>query len=270
VLWTPKQLRDQDNFFSRIESQLSRYRAGGYMFAKSLYAVSMSSVLDTAKRQVSVALFNESARTPIRYTIDGTDPTANSTAYTGPFIADTSLEIRAVSVRDGHLLSAPTTHHVYIHKAVAKPVALRYPYHKYTGGGTFALTDGICGSKSFDDGGWQGFEGNDLDATIDLGAVIPISQLTVHFLRDHHSWIFAPTAVQYDVSDDGKTFTTVGIFTLPAPAEAQELSIVELAKQVEVKARYVRVFARNLGVCPSWHVGRGGKAWLFVDEIVVE
>jgi hypothetical protein len=52
---------------------------------------------------------------------------------------------------------------------------------------------------------------------------------------------------------------------------AQEASFLELSKPVPaVKARYVRVFARNLGVCPPWHLGRAGKAWLFVDEIVVE
>ncbi len=135
VLWSPKELRDPDNFFSRIEAQLGRYEARDYAFGKSLYAVSMSSVLDTTKRQVKVALFNESAKTRINYTLDGSDPTANSTAYAGPFVADKSLEIRAVSVRDGKLLSAPTTHHVYVHKAVAKPVVLKYPYQKYSGGG---------------------------------------------------------------------------------------------------------------------------------------
>jgi hexosaminidase len=270
VLWTPIQRRDPDNFFARIESQLGRYRERGYTFATSLYSVSMSSVLDTARGQIRVDLFNESSTTPIRYTLDGTDPTPSSALYTGPFVADRSMEIRAASVRNGKLLSVPTVHHVFVHKAVGRPVTLKYPYHKYGGGGAYALTDGICGTKSFDDGTWQGFEGNDLDATIDLGAPAAISHLTVHFLVDHHSWIFAPTEVQYDVSDDGKKYTTVATFSLPVPATAQELSIVELAKPLNVQARFVRVFARNLGVCPSWHPGAGGKAWLFVDEIIVE
>jgi len=36
-----------------------------------------------------------------------------------------------------------------------------------------------------------------------------------------------------------------------------------------MKARYVRVAARNMGVCPDDHTGKGGKAWLFVDEIAI-
>lgn len=36
------------------------------------------------------------------------------------------------------------------------------------------------------------------------------------------------------------------------------------------EVRYVRTHALNVGVCPDWHAGAGGDAWLFVDEIVVE
>ena len=204
------------------------------------------------------------------YTLDGMDPTVDAKEYTGPFVAAKTLEIRAVSARDGKLLSAPTTHRVLIHKAVARPVTLGHPYQKYTAGGSFGLVNGILGTKSYDDGTWQGFEQNDLDATVDLGEVTPITNVAVRFLQDHNGWIFAPTEVQYDVSDDGKAFTTVGSFLLPAPVKAQPVSIVEIAKPMDVRARYVRVVARNPATCPSWHVGRGGKAWLFADEIMVE
>ncbi len=37
-----------------------------------------------------------------------------------------------------------------------------------------------------------------------------------------------------------------------------------------IPAHYIRVFAKNRGVCPHWHPGAGGKAWIFADEIVVE
>jgi len=271
VLWSPKQHRDEENFFSRIEAQLHRYEAAEYTVARSLYSVSMSSVLDTVERRLLVSLANESGGTPIRYTLDGSTPTANSLAYSGPFVADRSLVIKAVSVRNGQLLSAPATHHVFIHKAIARPVSVKTPYHKYTGGGAFGLTNGMLGAKANDDSNWQGYEQSDLDATVDLGAVTVITRVTTHFLVDHHSWIFGPAAVRYEVSDDGKTFTSAGTFEFPVPAAAQELSILEVSHSVpSVKARYVRIYAQNIGVCPPWHISRGGKAWLFVDEIVVE
>jgi hypothetical protein len=231
----------------------------------------MTSVLDTVKRQIRVSLTNESGKTPIRYTLDGSAPTANSTEYKGPFVAEKSLQIQAVSVRHGQLLSAPTTHHILIHKAVAQPVHIKFPYQKYTGGGTFALTNGMLGTISYDDGNWQGYEQNDLDAVVDLGSVVSIAKVSTHFLLDHHSWIFGPTFVQYEASEDGKAFATIGTFDIPVPLAAQEVSILELPQPVSnVKARYVRVFAKNTGICPAWHAGRNGKAWLFVDEIIVE
>jgi hexosaminidase len=271
VLWSPEHLRDQEDFFARIESQLHRYRSAGYNYAKSLYSVSMSSVLDTVTRRVRVGLANEAGNTSICYTLDGTTPTTASLIYTGPFGAENSLEIRATSVRNGQLLSAPTTHHIVVHKAIARPVTVKFPYQKYTGGGAFALTNGMCGTKSYDDGNWQGYEHNDLDATVDLHDVTVISKLTTHFLQDHHSWIFAPTVVRFEVSEDGTTFSSVGAFDIVIPTTAQEVSVLEISQPVSaVKARYIRVFAQNLGVCPPWHAGHGAKAWLFVDEIIVE
>jgi len=271
VLWTPKDRRDPRDFFSRIETQLRRYEAAGYSYARSLYSVLMSAVLDTVRRQVLVSLSTEAGETPIRYTVDGTAPTAGSQEYAGPFAADRTMEVRAVSLKNGELVSAPTTHHIRIHAAIARPVSVKFPYDKYTGGGPYALTNGLLGTIAYDDGNWQGYEQNDLDATIDLGEVVPVSSITTHFLKDHHAWIFGPTHVQVEVSEDGRGFSTVGTTNVPVPASAEEASILAISHPVPAaKARYIRVFARNLGVCPDWHLGRGGKAWLFVDEIVVE
>ncbi len=108
----------------------------------------MSSVLDTVKRQVRVSLANESGGTPIRYTLDGSAPTANSPEYTGTVCGrDDRWKYKAVSVRNGELLSTPTTHHILFHKALARPVTVKYPYQKYTGGGDFALTNGMLGDE---------------------------------------------------------------------------------------------------------------------------
>ena len=36
-----------------------------------------------------------------------------------------------------------------------------------------------------------------------------------------------------------------------------------------LKTRFIRVEAINIGVCPEWHPGKGQKAWIFADEILV-
>lgn len=35
-------------------------------------------------------------------------------------------------------------------------------------------------------------------------------------------------------------------------------------------ARYIKVRAKSMGLCPPWHHGAGGAAWLFADEVIVE
>ena len=37
----------------------------------------------------------------------------------------------------------------------------------------------------------------------------------------------------------------------------------------ETPFRFLKVEAENYGNCPEWHLGSGGKTWLFFDEITV-
>ena len=41
-------------------------------------------------------------------------------------------------------------------------------------------------------------------------------------------------------------------------------------KNLHQRARYVEVRAANLGKIPPWHTAAGQKAWLFVDEVMVD
>jgi alpha-L-fucosidase len=40
-------------------------------------------------------------------------------------------------------------------------------------------------------------------------------------------------------------------------------------KLKDASARYIRMVAKNRGVCPAWHPGTGNKAWIFADEIEI-
>jgi hypothetical protein len=69
---------------------------------------------------------------------------------------------------------------------------------------------------------------------------------------------------------DGRTFTSINTKSIKKRAEGG-VAYLHLQKGfVEKKTiRYVRVYAKNMAVCPDWHNGAGGKAWLFVDEIII-
>ena len=36
-----------------------------------------------------------------------------------------------------------------------------------------------------------------------------------------------------------------------------------------VTVKYVKIVATPVGKLPKWHQGRGDKAWIFVDEVLV-
>jgi hypothetical protein len=141
----------------------------------------------------------------------------------------------------------------------------------YAAGGDMALIDGLRGGLDFKTGVWQGYEGVDLDAVVDLGAVRRISRVSTGFLQDQNSWIFFPAMVEYSISIDGKSFTPVAKSARSAPAKEDGARIENVSSgAIGKSARYVRVHAVNIGLCPAWHEGAGGKAWIFADEIVVE
>ena len=42
-----------------------------------------------------------------------------------------------------------------------------------------------------------------------------------------------------------------------------------IVKPEGIKSRYIKLKASNIGQCPEYHPGSGGKAWIFTDEIII-
>jgi hypothetical protein len=45
--------------------------------------------------------------------------------------------------------------------------------------------------------------------------------------------------------------------------------VSEFGLKVKTTARYLRVKATNYGTIPDWHPGKGGRAHIFIDELIV-
>jgi predicted alpha-1,2-mannosidase len=139
---------------------------------------------------------------------------------------------------------------------------------QYAGGGETALIDGRRGSADFRLGAWQGYEGNDLEAVIDLGSVKSVGRVSLGCLQDNNSWIFFPAAVEVSFSSDGESFSNLRQVANTISPKEEGVRLKEFSlESPSVTARFVRVRAKNIGICPDWHKGAGNKAWLFVDEI---
>ena len=158
-----------------------------------------------------------------------------------------------------------------VHAARGKTVEMATDFApQYAGGGVEGLTDGELATTDFHDSAWQGYHGVDLEATIDLKTPQPIRQVSVRFLQDVSVGIFLPTFVDVALSSDGRNFEPP-VTLKPDVSEREAGPLIKtLAAELDPRpARFIRVQARNLGLIPDWHTARREKAWLFVDEILV-
>jgi predicted alpha-1,2-mannosidase len=191
--------------------------------------------------------------------------------YDGPIVAYKSLSLEAYAVVDGGGKSRMTGAAFYKVNRTWD-VQVVNPYNsQYTGGGDMALIDGQRGGNNFRTGSWQGYQGVDLVAVIDLGELKQISSVSASFLQDQRSWIFFPTKVEISGSVDGKAYMFFGAVPNVLPDDTEEAIIHEFsAKGIDARVRYLKVTAKNRGICPAWHPGAGGQAWIFADEIIIE
>ncbi len=161
---------------------------------------------------------------------------------------------------------------VYYKLKKGRSIKVKYPYNsQYTGGGQTGLIDQIRGSTNFADMTWQGYQGTDFEAVVDLGKLSDVNTIGAEFLQSANSWIWLPERVVFSISTDGKTFDTVKTIKNDIPQTEMQTVIKEFTiKNLNRRAKYIKVQAKNIGVCPKWHPGAGGKAWVFVDEIIVK
>ncbi len=207
----------------------------------------------------------------IFYTL-GSDDTlvTHGKRYVNPIVIHENTTINALARREGLEQSNVVTAHFRKHRPIGS-VRYALPYsQQYTGGGENALVDGVYGAEDFRLGAWQGFEGSDLDVTLELEQPDTLRAITLGCLQDVNSWIFFPRSVECSFSEDGKVYgAPVKIENTVAESD-EKIQIHRFTLEVPpVRTRFVKVHAVNIGFCPPWHKGAGGKAWLFVDELEV-
>jgi predicted alpha-1,2-mannosidase len=190
--------------------------------------------------------------------------------YEHPIIIQKKQKIKAKSInRNG--VESKIVEAEYIPLKNDLTVNLKSKYSsQYSAGGPQALVDGIRGELNWRLGGWQGFQGQDFEAIIDLGFKKSIKQLGAGFAQDIRSWIWMPTEVIFQISNDGKKFKTIATVKNSTLENDYELSIHDFVANVISKGRYLKVIAKNYGTIPEWHLGSGGKSYIFIDEIWVK
>ena len=269
VQWCQPETKDWNRFIGsfrmdKIYSQL------GYEFAKHIFGVTASYAVDPEKGGVVMTLTTQGGA-PIRYTLDGSDPTASSPLYKAPVTIGESCTFKAAALREG--MQTPVyTRKFDFNKATGRRIALNAaPTLKYTYGGASLLVDGYRGGPVYSNGAWIGFLNEPLDVTIDMQGAKPYSAVTVESLVEKGEWVFPPSSVGVYLSDDGREFTEAALMSVPQETAGSPDGVKPFKVLFpETSARYLRVVARTVDPIPAWHGAAGQKAHMFVDEIIVE
>jgi hypothetical protein len=132
------------------------------------------------------------------------------------------------------------------------------------------MADGIFGGRTFSSG-WIGYEGEDMIMEITPEAPVMVSRVGMNFLCDHVSWIFLPSEVIIETSENGTDWHAVASRKYETTSFNQDIVPVHMEFEfTPEEVSKLKITARSLKRCPEWHRGAGQPSWIFIDEIVVE
>lgn len=191
--------------------------------------------------------------------------------FTGYDLLLTETSTIRAFARDAAKHTSDTVSFAFMKVEAGSTIRLLTNYqNQYAAGGNNALIDGLRGPDNFRTGSWQGYEGNNLEAVIELKAAKDISKISIGFLQDQNSWIFMPEEIEFYSSADGKNFTLIGTDKNTIGWNEKGTILHDFSIQKNVNTKYIKIVAKNRGTCPDGHPGKGNKSWIFADEIIIE
>jgi len=264
TVWSPKEMRDWDDFSKRILTMFERYENLEINYAKSVYLITANTKMNLETNQLEVTLQNEFSNSDIRYTLDGSDITKQAIKYDAPIQLTKTTIVKASLFSNGSPIGKTFEKTINFHKAAGKNVSYIQKYSdKYKGPSDFGLVNVLRGTKNFHDGQWQGWIGNNMEIVIETKGN-SFEKITVGSMEDQGSGIYFPVEIKVLVSNDGINFKQVGQTERAFEKNAtSELKDFEIPVGVQ-KAAFVKVIAKNLGKAPN-----GGGTWLFIDEVLI-
>ena len=190
--------------------------------------------------------------------------------YLSPIEIDKSCTVYAQTIRN-HSERSKEISAQFFKKPNNYNINIKSTYNpQYHAGGSDGLLDGIFGNTNWRKGDWQGYQGQDFEAVIDMQKETIFHSIDATFLQDSRSWILMPTKVEYYVSTDNVNFILVGTVENDINPKETENKIKNFILSKEIIAKFVKVKAYNFGKLPEWHQGFGGDAFIFIDEITIK
>ena len=216
-----------------------------------------------------VTLTNVDPNASIHYSLDD----EAFTIYKDPFKISNPTKLKVYSEKQGVKSAVIETNFYKIDPNLSIQLGTTYA-NQYNAGGNDALIDGILGTQDFRTGTWQGYWDEDVVATIDLGKITTLKNVSINFLEDQRSWIFLPNSIECLYSVNGKDFKPIDDLKInnAIPSENPNIETIAFDIPAHLKIKYIKIIAKKMGALPEWHLGHkhDGRSWIFVDEISIQ
>jgi len=271
VVWSKQENKNYADFVKRVENFHKRLDALNINYANHLYEIEGELLSDD--NGLSYQLQTLTNGKTIRFTLDGSEPTTNSEAYTKPIPITKSVSIKASVFNSNEKLGTIFSQDISLHKAVGKKITInKEPHKSYPGSGAAGLVNGISGSDSrYGDKEWLGFWGEDIEITIDLGEEIEVNSIETRFHNGNGQWIYAPKEIHFIFELDDDSFLSNKV-SLNSQHNDKVLILdyeLSIPEDMNVKIKAITLKIPNYGIIPEGKQGAGNKAWTFIDEIIV-
>ena len=224
-------------------------------------------------RPLTIYMSCADPKAEIHYTTDGSEPTMKSSLYKSSFVILKTCTIKAKAFKKGEPSSFVALRQ-FNRLNIKNTTFVTPPSERYGKDADIALMDGKKGVPHDYQNDWLGFEGVDMEATIELAVPTKINTVKIGLCHEPNDWVVWPKSVWVCFSYDGEEYTEWQFAELPVfdrPDKMQGFGRIEARARVDGKQwKYVRVKVENQGVLPEWHPYAGQKAWIMVDEVVIE
>jgi len=223
----------------------------------------------TFKKQFDIEIKSGDKDAAIYYTLDGTTPTSGSAIYSSPIAISANTTVKAIAIKNGKSSFVDSASFTKIRDDIKLSIINKY-LPNYADEGNDALINGIHGKVNWRLGNWQGYQGVDFVAILDMGGVKPVKQISLGTLQDTGAWIVFPQYVQFWVSDDGGNYKLAATVNTNVDIKDLRVQLQQFTADLNTNTRFIKVVAKQYGALPQWHESKGEQSYIFADEITVE
>lgn len=225
------------------------------------------------KDKMEVKLTHPIGATSIYYTLDGTEPdSANFLLYEKPLEIKEKMKLKARAFAEGWIGSAVSEAEFISATISPSSYEMNFlPEDRYKGDGKESLFDK---KKAIPDSwnlNWLGFLNNPLEVEMEFKEPTDISSMAISLWQNLGSRFFPPQEVEIWTRPDTNQDWKLSKSFRPQALQKDDPSFLRQVQipYAEKRVQYLKIVAKPIEKLPSWHGASGSKAWLMVDEIVL-